>query len=156
MRGAAQVLDDGRVTDSQGRTVSFRNVILILTSNIGASYILDPDADAGAARERVLAAVRGNFRPEFVNRLDEFIVFEPLRQAQIERIVSLQAARVAQRLAAKKMGLQLTPGALRYLSAVGYGAPPAPRSLCEQHRGAKQLTARPRGARQIRCLARAR
>ena len=84
-----QVLDDGRITDSQGRTVSFRNVIVILTSNIGAAAILDPGTLP--ARERVMTAVRSHFRPEFVNRIDEFIVFEPLRLQQIQRIVGLQA-----------------------------------------------------------------
>ena len=139
-----QILDDGRVTDSQGRVVSFRNAIVILTSNIGSSYVLDEPqgghADGAAtaaaeavAKERVMGAVRAHFRPEFVNRIDEFIVFHPLRQKQIERIVRLQVARVAQRLAGRKIGLNLTTAAIHHLAEVGYdpvyGARPVKRAI---------------------------
>ncbi len=112
-----QILDDGRVTDSQGRVVSFRNAIVILTSNIGSTYVLEED-DAEAAKERVMGAVRSHFRPEFVNRVDEFIVFHPLRSSQIERIVRLQVQRVANRLASRKVGLSLTDAAIGFLSEV--------------------------------------
>ena len=128
-----QILDDGRVTDSQGRVVSFRNAIVILTSNIGSSYVLDEQAGGEAAKERVMGAVRAHFRPEFVNRIDEFIVFHPLREKQIERIVRLQVARVCQRLAGRKISLTLTDAAIHHLAEVGYdpvyGARPVKRAI---------------------------
>ena len=128
-----QILDDGRVTDSQGRVVSFRNAIVILTSNIGSTYVLDEQAGGDAARERVMQAVRAHFRPEFVNRIDEFIVFHPLREKQIERIVRLQVARVCQRLTGRKISLRLTDAAIQHLAEVGYdpvyGARPVKRAI---------------------------
>ena len=110
-----QILDDGRVTDSQGRVVSFRNAIVIMTSNIGSSHVLEED-DAQAAKDRVMAAVRSHFRPEFVNRIDEFIVFHPLGSVQIEKIVRLQVQRVAGRLAGRKIGLTLSDAAVQFLA----------------------------------------
>lgn len=100
-----QVLDDGRVTDSQGRTVSFKNTVIIMTSNLGSASILAEDADG--ARASVMRAVHGHFRPEFINRVDEFIIFDALKREQIRFIVRLQGKRVADRLADKKMSLQL-------------------------------------------------
>jgi hypothetical protein len=87
-----QILDDGRVTDSQGRTVSFKNAVIILTSNLGSGALLEAELQGGheGAREAVMAAVRAHFRPEFVNRIDEFVVFDPLRMDQIKGIVKLQ------------------------------------------------------------------
>ena len=126
-----QILDDGRVTDSQGRVVSFRNAIVILTSNIGSTFLLE--GGAREARERVMAAVRAHFRPEFVNRIDEYIIFNPLGVSQIERIVRLQVARVAARLAGRKIGLKLTDGAIAHLADIGfdpvYGARPVKRAI---------------------------
>ena len=126
-----QILDDGRVTDSQGRAVSFRNAVIILTSNIGSSFILEEGADA--AQQRVMAAVRGHFRPEFVNRIDEFIVFRALGTAEIARIVRLQIARVSARLAVRKMGLVVTDAAVDHLAQIGfdpvYGARPVKRAI---------------------------
>ncbi|MEC8928680.1 MAG: ATP-dependent chaperone ClpB, partial [Verrucomicrobiota bacterium] len=132
-----QILDDGRVTDSQGRTVSFKNAVIIMTSNVGSQHVLEPgEGGPGAAKERVMEAVQKLFRPEFVNRIDEFIVFDPLSQAQIEAIVKLQVVRVAQRLEDRKMKLQLSPGAVTHLAATGYdpvyGARPVKRAVQRQ------------------------
>jgi ATP-dependent Clp protease ATP-binding subunit ClpB len=85
-----QVLDDGRVTDSQGRVVSFKNTIIIMTSNLGSSAVFESLDDKAAARDMVMMAVRSHFRPEFINRIDEFISFDPLEQEQIKAIVRLQ------------------------------------------------------------------
>jgi len=132
-----QVLDDGRITDSQGRTVSFKNAVIIMTSNAGSQHVLEPgEGGPGAAKERVMEAVQKLFRPEFVNRIDEFIVFDPLSQAQIEAIVKLQVVRVAQRLEDRKIKLQLSPGAVTHLAATGYdpvyGARPVKRAVQRQ------------------------
>ncbi|KXZ44338.1 hypothetical protein GPECTOR_69g431 [Gonium pectorale] len=136
-----QILDDGRVTDSQGRVVSFKNSIIILTSNLGSTNILEmasalesnDSATRSAIKNLVMAQVRTHFRPEFVNRIDEFIVFDPLRSEQIAQIVRLQAKRVAERLAEKKIGLQLSDSAVRYLASTGYdpvyGARPVKRAV---------------------------
>ncbi|GLC34593.1 Chaperone protein ClpB3, chloroplastic [Pleodorina starrii] len=137
-----QILDDGRVTDSQGRVVSFKNAIIILTSNLGSANILemtslllrgDERATKATIKDLVMGQVRSHFRPEFVNRIDEFIIFDPLSQEQIATIVRLQARRVAERLAEKKIGLTLTDSAVRHLSASGYdpvyGARPVKRAV---------------------------
>ncbi|GIL72080.1 hypothetical protein Vretimale_486 [Volvox reticuliferus] len=136
-----QILDDGRVTDSQGRVVSFKNAIIILTSNLGSANILemasllkgDERASKTAIKDLVMGQVRTHFRPEFVNRIDEFIIFDPLSQDQIASIVRLQARRVAERLADKKIGLELTDAAVRHLASVGYdpvyGARPVKRAV---------------------------
>ena len=129
-----QILDDGRVTDSQGRVVSFKNSIIILTSNLGSQTILD---SAGSSKEEVkemvMQYVRGHFRPEFINRIDEFIIFDPLLLDQIKTIVKLQAKRVASRLAEKKIKLNLTESAVEYLARQGYdpqfGARPVKRAV---------------------------
>ncbi|CAG9465004.1 unnamed protein product [Pedinophyceae sp. YPF-701] len=118
-----QVLDDGVVTDSQGRHVSFKNAVIIMTSNLGSQYILEAAATGHIgeeAKEGVLGAVRNHFRPEFVNRIDELIVFEPLMQSQINTIVEMQAVRVNKRLREKKMALKLEPDAVEYLGAKGF------------------------------------
>jgi ATP-dependent Clp protease ATP-binding subunit ClpB len=85
-----QVLDDGRITDSQGRVVSFKNTIIIMTSNLGSAAVFESLEDKVAARDMVMGAVRSHFRPEFINRIDEFIMFDPLEQEQIKAIVRLQ------------------------------------------------------------------
>ena len=90
-----QVLDDGRLTDGQGRTVDFRNVILVMTSNLGSAFLMDPALDADGRREAVMTAVRATFKPEFVNRLDDVVVFEPLSSEELTRIVDLQVAQLA-------------------------------------------------------------
>ena len=92
-----QVLDDGRLTDGQGRTVDFRNTLLILTSNLGSHYLVDPALDADKKRESVMAVVRSSFKPEFLNRLDDVVLFDALSLGEIEQIVDLQVARLAAR-----------------------------------------------------------
>ena len=131
-----QILDDGRVTDGQGRTVDFTNTILILTSNIGSASILDLAGDPARHSEmeaRVNEALRAHFRPEFLNRLDETIIFHSLRQEELRQIVELQVKRLALRLDDKKLGLQLNADALDWLAGVGYdpvyGARPLKRAI---------------------------
>ncbi|HEX9041634.1 MAG TPA: ATP-dependent chaperone ClpB [Trebonia sp.] len=123
-----QVLDDGRLTDGQGRTVDFRNTILILTSNLGSSFIADPALDDRARREAVMAAVRAAFKPEFLNRLDDVIVFDSLSTAELTRIVDIQVARLGKRLSARRLTLTVTPAAKDWLALTGfdpvYGARP--------------------------------
>ena len=123
-----QVLDDGRLTDGQGRTVDFRNTILILTSNLGSSFIADPALDDRARREAVMAAVRAAFKPEFLNRLDDVIIFDSLSTAELTRIVDIQVARLGQRLSARRLSLTVTPAAKDWLALTGfdpvYGARP--------------------------------
>lgn len=129
-----QILDDGRVTDSQGRVVSFKNAIIILTSNLGSGAILENmDADKNQVKDIVMSYVRGHFRPEFINRIDEFIIFDPLRLEQIKVIVRLQAKRVGSRLAEKKIRLELEESAVDFLARQGYdpvyGARPVKRAV---------------------------
>src|SRR6266581_2508684 len=106
-----QVLDDGRLTDGQGRTVDFRNTILILTSNLGSQYIADPALDESAKREAVMSVVRATFKPEFLNRLDDVILFDALTTEELTEIVELQFATLARRLADRRLTLTVTPAA---------------------------------------------
>jgi len=118
-----QVLDDGRITDSQGRTVDFKNTIIIMTSNIGSDVILDIGGDDSRYEEMratVLLALRQNFRPEFLNRIDEIIIFHALTKPQLRQIVTLQMKRVEKLLADQKIGLVLSDEAKDYLAEVGY------------------------------------
>jgi ATP-dependent Clp protease ATP-binding subunit ClpB len=131
-----QVLDDGRVTDGQGRTVDFTNTVLILTSNIGSASILDLAGDParhGEMEKRVNEALRSHFRPEFLNRLDESIIFHSLKAEELRQIVDLQVQRLARRLEERKLSLQLSTEALDWLAAVGYdpvyGARPLKRAI---------------------------
>jgi ATP-dependent Clp protease ATP-binding subunit ClpB len=123
-----QVLDDGRLTDGQGRTVDFRNTILILTSNLGSMYLIDPALDDETRRDAVMSLVRATFKPEFLNRLDEVILFEPLGTDDLTRIVDLQIGRLQARLADRRLTLSVTPAALEWLALTGfdplYGARP--------------------------------
>jgi ATP-dependent Clp protease ATP-binding subunit ClpB len=123
-----QVLDDGRLTDGQGRTVDFRNTILILTSNLGSAFIADPSLDDGAKRDAVMNAVRASFKPEFLNRLDDVIIFDALSTSELSRIVDIQVARLGQRLSARRLTLNVTPAAKEWLALTGfdpvYGARP--------------------------------
>jgi ATP-dependent Clp protease ATP-binding subunit ClpB len=124
-----QVLDDGRLTDGQGRTVDFRNTILVLTSNLGSQFIADPAfGDETAKRDAVMAAVRNAFKPEFLNRLDDVIVFDALTTSELTQIVDLQIARLAARLADRRLTLTVTSGAKDWLAMTGfdpvYGARP--------------------------------
>jgi len=115
-----QVLDDGRLTDGQGRTVDFRNVVLILTSNLGSNFLVDPTLEAEDQRESVMAVVRQSFKPEFLNRLDEIVMFDALSPEELSRIVDLQVAELGRRLAARRITLDVTQAAHRWLSSVGY------------------------------------
>ncbi|WP_420115085.1 ATP-dependent chaperone ClpB [Pseudactinotalea sp.] len=115
-----QVLDDGRLTDGQGRTVDFRNVILVLTSNLGSQFLVDETLDAGAKNEAVMSLVRASFKPEFLNRLDEIVLFDPLSVEELGSIVDLQVARLAERLADRRLTLEVTPAAREWLALEGY------------------------------------
>jgi ATP-dependent Clp protease ATP-binding subunit ClpB len=124
-----QVLDDGRLTDGQGRTVDFRNTILVLTSNLGSQFIADPAfGDEQAKRDAVLSAVRAAFKPEFLNRLDDVIVFDALSTSELTQIVDLQIERLAARLAGRRLTLTVAPAAKEWLALTGfdpvYGARP--------------------------------
>jgi ATP-dependent Clp protease ATP-binding subunit ClpB len=123
-----QVLDDGRLTDGQGRTVDFRNTILILTSNLGSVFVADPALSDEAKRDAVLNVVHATFKPEFLNRLDDVIVFEALSTEELTQIVDLQVARLARRLADRRLTLTVTPAAREWLAVTGfdpvYGARP--------------------------------
>ncbi|MEA2318034.1 MAG: ATP-dependent Clp protease ATP-binding subunit ClpB, partial [Solirubrobacteraceae bacterium] len=119
-----QLLDDGRLTDAQGRTVNFRNTVVIMTSNIGSMHLLDGIDDRGNiredARERVMTELRTGFRPEFLNRVDEIVLFKPLTLAEIEHIVDLQVAGIRARLADRRLTLELTEGARELIAREGY------------------------------------
>ncbi|MGS2642608.1 ATP-dependent chaperone ClpB [Streptosporangium sp. LJ11] len=115
-----QVLDDGRLTDGQGRTVDFRNVILILTSNIGSQFLVDPGMAKEAQRTAVMAAVRNAFKPEFLNRLDDVIQFDALGTEELSRIVDLQVVHLARRLTDRRLTLTVTPAARDWLALTGY------------------------------------
>jgi ATP-dependent Clp protease ATP-binding subunit ClpB len=131
-----QILDDGRVTDAQGHTVDFKNTIIIMTSNIGSQYILDvagDDSQYEEMRSRVTEAMRAQFRPEFLNRVDEFIIFHGLQKSELRNIVKLQTLRLEARLADRKMSLKLSDAAIDFLAEVGYdpvyGARPLKRAI---------------------------
>ncbi|MBD0268708.1 MAG: ATP-dependent chaperone ClpB, partial [Cyanobacteria bacterium Co-bin8] len=131
-----QILDDGRVTDAQGHTVDFKNSIIIMTSNIGSQYILDVSGDDeqyDEMRSRVLEALRASFRPEFLNRVDEMIIFHTLKKSELREIVKLQVIRLERRLADRKMAVRLSEAALDFLAEVGYdpvyGARPLKRAI---------------------------
>ncbi|MDT0212907.1 ATP-dependent chaperone ClpB [Rothia sp. ARF10] len=115
-----QVLDDGRLTDGQGRTVDFRNVILVMTSNLGSQFLIDPTLDPDAKREAVMAAVRSAFKPEFLNRLDEVVVFDPLSRDELAHIVELQVRALGTRLKDRRIDLEVTDAAREWLAETGY------------------------------------
>ncbi|WP_406862208.1 ATP-dependent chaperone ClpB [Streptomyces sp. HUAS MG47] len=128
-----QVLDDGRLTDGQGRTVDFRNTILILTSNLGSQFLVDPTTSDEEKKRQVLEVVRASFKPEFLNRLDDLVVFSALDKAELGRIAQLQIDRLARRLAERRLTLEVTPAALEWLADEGndpaYGARPLRRLI---------------------------
>jgi ATP-dependent Clp protease ATP-binding subunit ClpB len=115
-----QVLDDGRLTDGQGRTVDFRNTILILTSNLGSAHIADPALDEAAKKDAVMSVVRSTFKPEFLNRLDDIILFDPLTTEDLTRIVDIQIAGLAKRLGGRRLTLKVTPAAKEWLAVTGF------------------------------------
>ncbi|MEZ5465647.1 MAG: ATP-dependent chaperone ClpB [Lysobacteraceae bacterium] len=135
-----QVLDDGRLTDGQGRTVDFRNTVIVMTSNLGSNVIQDMDADSpegyAQLKAAVMGAVQGHFRPEFINRLDEIVVFHPLQKAQIREIARIQTEHLAKRLAERQIRLEISDKALDLLGNVGfdpvYGARPLKRAIQQQ------------------------
>jgi ATP-dependent Clp protease ATP-binding subunit ClpB len=119
-----QILDDGRLTDSHGRTVDFKNTVIIMTSNIGSNYILEfrgtDEASYQRMKEQVLAAMRQHFRPEFLNRVDETVVFRSLTEEQLRAIVQIQLRHLQARLAERRITLELTTEAANYLAKAGY------------------------------------
>ena len=119
-----QVLDDGRITDSQGRTVDFKNTIWITTSNIGSSYLLDGINDQGEvsadSQKAVMADLRAHFRPEFLNRLDEIIMFKPLAKGDIEDIIAIMVANLNKRIADRELSIEVTDAAAEYIVEHGY------------------------------------
>ncbi|MEV5277526.1 ATP-dependent chaperone ClpB [Streptomyces sp. NPDC052811] len=128
-----QVLDDGRLTDGQGRTVDFRNTILVLTSNLGSQYLVEPTTSEAEKKQQVLELVRASFKPEFLNRLDDLVVFSALTKDELSHIAELQIARLAKRLADRRLTLEVTPAALEWLAEEGndpaYGARPLRRLI---------------------------
>ena len=115
-----QVLDDGRLTDGQGRTVDFRNVILVLTSNLGSQFLTDPLTSPEEKRNGVMSVVQASFKPEFLNRLDDIIIFEALSKEELGEIVEIQLARIAQRLTDRRLSLEVTDAARSWLADEGY------------------------------------
>jgi ATP-dependent Clp protease ATP-binding subunit ClpB len=133
-----QLLDDGRLTDGQGRTVDFRNTVIIMTSNVGSQILSDVVAGSAAeeAKAVVMAEMRRTFRPEFLNRIDDIVIFHRLARSEIDRIVEIQLGRLRKLLADRDIELQLTPAALRFLGDEGYdpiyGARPLKRAIMRQ------------------------
>jgi ATP-dependent Clp protease ATP-binding subunit ClpB len=135
-----QVLDDGRLTDAQGRTVDFRNTVVIMTSNIGSIYLLEGVTSGGEikpdARDLVLGELRSQFRPEFLNRVDEIVLFKPLTESEIEQIVELMFNELRGRLAGRRMSLELTEDARLFIAQQGfdpvYGARPLRRVIARE------------------------
>jgi ATP-dependent Clp protease ATP-binding subunit ClpB len=128
-----QLLDDGRLTDAQGRTVDFRNTIVVMTSNLGSQWITERGLSEDEIRERVMDAVRTHFRPELINRIDEIVIFHALGLEEIQRIVEIQLRGLRERLAERKMTLELTSAAQQELARAGfdpvYGARPLKRTI---------------------------
>jgi len=115
-----QVLDDGRLTDGQGRTVDFRNVILVMTSNLGSQFLVDPTLEPAARKDAVMGMVRAAFKPEFLNRLDEIVIFDPLSTGELTQIVDLQVEQLAARLRDRRITLHVMPAAREWLALTGY------------------------------------
>ena len=124
-----QVLDDGRLTDGQGRTVDFKNTILIMTSNLGSQFLVNEDMDADAKKKAVMDAVHMNFKPEFLNRLDDIVMFHPLTREELGGIVDIQVAGVSQRLTDRRITLDVTDSAREWLANTGYDPAYGARSL---------------------------
>ncbi|HEV7195582.1 MAG TPA: AAA family ATPase, partial [Pedococcus sp.] len=110
----------GRLTDGQGRTVDFRNVILVMTSNLGSQFLVDPTMDDAVKREAVMGLVRSSFKPEFLNRLDEIVIFDPLTSTELGHIVELQVRELASRLHDRRITLEVTEAAREWLAITGY------------------------------------
>jgi ATP-dependent Clp protease ATP-binding subunit ClpB len=131
-----QILEDGRLTDSQGRTVDFRNALILMTSNLGSTRIMEQTfnkVDFQSIRQSVLAELKGHFRPEFLNRIDDTIVFHPLQQEDLLEIVQIQLKRLQKRLYERRIELEMNPDAMNFLRETGfdpiYGARPLKRAI---------------------------
>ena len=131
-----QVLDDGRLTDSQGRTVDFKNTVIVMTSNLGSAFILEGIREgriSDGAKKQVEAMLKQSFRPEFLNRIDDIVFYKPLEREEIYRITELMLGEIRQRLAEKRLGVTLTEAARRHIAEAGYdplyGARPLKRLL---------------------------
>jgi ATP-dependent Clp protease ATP-binding subunit ClpB len=130
-----QVLDDGRLTDGQGHTVDFRNTLIVMTSNLGSQFLVEQpeDQDTDAVKDQVMAVVRASFRPEFLNRIDEIILFHRLKRNEMTRIVDIQMGRLSRLLEDRKIVIKLTPAAREWLAEKGwdpaYGARPLKRVI---------------------------
>lgn len=128
-----QLLDDGRLTDSKGNVVNFRNTIVIFTSNVGSQDIISSAGDYDDIKDKVMSAMRAKFKPEFLNRIDEFVTFSPLGMDQLTSIVELELQKVALRLKERKLSLSVTDGAKAWLAEAGYdpvyGARPLKRTI---------------------------
>jgi ATP-dependent Clp protease ATP-binding subunit ClpB len=115
-----QILDDGRLTDGQGRTVDFKNTVVVMTSNIGSQFIIDDDLAASDINKKVMEALRSHFRPEFLNRIDDLVIFNSLSREDLRKVVAIQILLLAQRLKERKLTLDLTQAAMDYLADAGY------------------------------------
>jgi ATP-dependent Clp protease ATP-binding subunit ClpB len=128
-----QLLDEGRLTDGQGRTVDFRNTVVIMTSNLGSAAIMDTDLSEELIQQRVMAEVRGHFRPEFLNRVDDIVIFHRLAPDHLRQIVDIQVLQLERRLAERSIAIELTDKAREYLAERGfdpaYGARPLKRLM---------------------------
>jgi len=128
-----QILDDGRLTDGHGRTVDFKNTVVIMTSNVGSQWIQEPSLDEEEKKNRSMEALRATFKPEFLNRIDDIIMFHALRLEDIQHIVEIQLGLIDKRLKERKLSLELTPDAKNYIAQQGYspvyGARPLKRAL---------------------------
>jgi ATP-dependent Clp protease ATP-binding subunit ClpB len=131
-----QILDDGRLTDGHGRTVDFKNTIAVMTSNIGGQWLQDHSLGDEERKDRTMEALRATFKPEFINRIDDIVIFRSLAMEDIERIIDIQLALIRKRLQEKKLSLELTEGAKEYIAQQGYspvyGARPLKRVLQKQ------------------------
>jgi ATP-dependent Clp protease ATP-binding subunit ClpB len=131
-----QVLDDGRLTDGQGRTVDFKNVILIMTSNLGSQFLVDQELEPARKRELVMETVRASFKPEFLNRLDDVVIFDALTKEELGFIVDLNIDKLTQRLEERRLTLGVSPAARLWLAEHGYdpvyGARPLRRLMQKQ------------------------
>jgi len=131
-----QILDDGRLTDGHGRTVDFKNTIAVMTSNIGGHWLQDPSLGDVEKKERTMEALRATFKPEFINRIDDIVIFRSLAMNDIERIIDIQLSLIRKRLQERKLILELTAGAKEYIAQQGYspvyGARPLKRVLQKQ------------------------
>jgi len=128
-----QILDDGRLTDSQGRTANFTNTVIIMTSNIGSEFLIDVAGDDEKTTERVLSAMKKHFKPEFINRIDDLVIFHSLKEKQIEQIADIQLERLKKLLAERKITLDITGSAKQFIAKHGwdpqYGARPLKRAI---------------------------